>query len=294
MDRLDTLAFFIRIAEKRGVAAAGRDFGMSPATASERLAALEAYYGTTLFRRTTRSLSLTEAGKLLLERSRTLVGEAEDLDAQIKLGINQLSGIVRISVPHDIGQHKILPLIDEFLEKYPLVSVEVVFTDGYIDVVGQGLDLAIRLGDLKDSSLMLKKLGDNRRVICAAPSYIDAHGIPKHPNELLDHNCLIMKFGQIIDHNWPFNIDGSLCEINVSGNRLANSGAQVRRWCLAGKGIALKSIWDVQNDLEHGALVELLKNYAPNAQSALQILFPRVSSPPRRVRALIDFLVDQI
>lgn len=190
MDRLDTLAFFIRIVEKRGVAAAGRDFGMSPATASDRLAALEAHYGAKFLHRTTRSISLTDAGRLLLERARTLVTEAEDLDAQIKYGVDQLSGRIRISAPHDLGEHHIVPLIDKFIDRHPQVAIELVLADGYVDIVGQGLDMAIRFGALKDSTLVARKVGDNRRVICAAPSYIDQYGLPETPDKLEEHNCL--------------------------------------------------------------------------------------------------------
>ncbi len=294
MDRLDNLAFFIRIVEKRGVASAGRDFGLSAATASDRLAGLEAYYGAALLNRTTRSISLTDAGRLVLERARTLVAEADDLEAQVKLGIDQLSGVIRLSVPIDLGENRIVPLIDEFMDLHPEVAVELVLSDGYVDIVGQGLDLAIRFGALKDSSLMVKKLGDNRRVICAAPSYLIAQGTPRHPDDLVEHNCLIMQLGQTVDREWSFRIGTQMCEISVSGNRIANSGAQVRRWCLAGRGIALKSIWDVRENLKDGSLVELLKDFAPPSQSALQILFPRATYPIRRVRAFIDFLAERI
>ena len=294
MDRLDALSFFVRVVEKRGVAAAGRDFGMSPATASDRLAALEAHYGATLLHRTTRSISLTDQGRVLYERARGLLEEANDLEAQIKLGVERLSGRIRVSAPCDLGERRIVPVIDEFMQLHPETAVELVLADGYIDIVGQGLDLAIRFGALKDSSLIVRKLGDNRRVICAAPSYIETYGAPQHPDDLVSHNCLIMQFGQIIDREWSFMINGRLCDVSVSGNRIANSGAQVRRWCLAGQGIALKSIWDVRDNLESGALVELLKDFAPPSESALQILFPRAAYPVRRVRAFIEFLAERI
>ena len=294
MDRLGALALFLRIVEKRGVAAAGRDFGLSPATASDRLASLEAHYGATLLNRTTRSISLTGAGRLVFERARTLVAEAEDLEAQVRLGVDQLSGAIRLSAPHDLGEHCIVPLIDEFMDMHPQIAVEVILSDGYVDIVGQGLDLAIRFGALKDSGLMVRKLGDNRRIICAAPSYLEAYGMPRHPDDLLEHNCLVMAFGQNVDREWPFLIGGRVCDVAVSGNRIANSGAQVRRWCLAGRGIALKSIWDVRENIKSGELVELLKDFEPPSESALQVLFPRAAYPIRRVRALMTFLAERI
>ena len=294
MDRLDTLAFFIRIAEKQGVAAAGRDFGMSPATASERLAGLEAHYGASLLRRTTRSISLTDEGRLLLERARVLVEEAQDLEARIKLGAERLSGKIRLSAPCDLGEHRIVPLVNAFLEMHPDTAVELILTDGYVDLVSEGLDLAIRFGALRDSTMLVRKLGDNRRLICAAPSYIDAHGAPRHPDDLVDHNCLVMQFGPVVDREWTFVINNKRHDISVSGNRTANTGMQVRRWCLDGYGIALKSIWDVGDDIKEGRLVELLKDYAPRSQSALQIVYLRGSGSLSRVRAFIGFLVSSL
>ncbi|MCB1428548.1 MAG: LysR family transcriptional regulator [Nitratireductor sp.] len=280
--------------EKRGVASAGRDFGLSAATASDRLAGLEAYYGATLLNRTTRSISLTDAGRLVFERAKLLVAEADDLESQIRLGLSVLSGVIRLSTTVDLGESRIVPLVDEFMDLHPEIAVELQLSDGYVDLVGQGFDLAIRFGALKDSSLMVKKLGDNRRVICAAPSYIDKHGVPQHPDDLVNHNCLIMQLGQVVDREWPFRIGKQVCTVSVTGNRLANSGALVRRWCLAGRGIALKSIWDVREHLEDGSLVELLRDFAPHSESALQILFPRAVYPVRRVRAFMEFLGERL
>ncbi|SIS91899.1 LysR substrate binding domain-containing protein [Phaeovulum vinaykumarii] len=180
------------------------------------------------------------------------------------------------------------------MDLHPDVTVELVLSDGYVDIVGQGLDLAIRFGALKNSSLMVRKLGDNRRVICAAPSYIEKHGCPGTPDDLAVHNCLVMQFGPVIDREWSFVIDGKKCDIMVSGNRTANSGAQIRRWCLDSRGIALKSIWDVRDDLESGRLVELLKDFAPESQSALQIVYSRGSGSVSRIRAFIEFLVAKL
>ena len=294
MDRLDALSFFVRVVEKRGVAAAGRDFGMSPATASDRLAALEAHYGATLLHRTTRSISLTDQGRVLYERARGLLEEANDLEAQIKLGVERLSGRIRMSAPCDLGERRITPLVDTFLEQHPETSIELMLTDGYVDLASEGLDLAIRFGALSNSSLMARKIGDNRRVICAAPSYLEQHGRPEHPDELAAHNCLVMQFGPVIDREWSFVIDGKRHDVLVTGNRTANTGAQVRRWCLDGRGIALKSIWDVGQDLKQGRLVELLDGFEPQSHSALQIVFNRGSGDIRRVRAFIDLLAESL
>ncbi|RTR38473.1 LysR family transcriptional regulator [Shewanella canadensis] len=292
MDRLEHLALFIRINEKGGIASAGRDFGLTAATASDRLAALEKHYGAKLLNRTTRAISLTEEGKVLLDKAKFIVSEADDLEAQIKYGVERLSGTIRISAPNDLGCKRIAPLLDIFMDTHPDVNLELSLGDGYDDLVGRGVDLAIRLGALRDSSLRVRKLGDNRRVICASPSYLERYGIPTHPDSLEHHNCLTMKLGEVLDREWVFKVNGRNKAYMVSGNRTANSGALVRDWCIDGRGLALKSIWDVTDDLHSGKLVEVLSEYAQDSQTGLQIVYPGGMNTPRRIRACIDFLVS--
>ena len=155
---LDNLSLFLRIVEKGGMAAAGREIGLSPATVSERLAALEAYYGATLLTRTTRALSLTEQGRALVEGARRLLAEAEELESRIRLGTEVISGPIRLSAPVDLGRRCIVPIVDAFLEQHPAVTIDLNLTDGYVDLVGQGLDFAIRHGVLADSTLRAKSL----------------------------------------------------------------------------------------------------------------------------------------
>lgn len=292
MDRLESLRFFIRLVEKKGIASAGQDFGMSPATATNRLAELEAYYEAKLINRTTRSISLTEEGWVLFNKSRSLVEESDDLRNQIRLGTQDISGSIRISAPQDLGQNFIAPLLDEFLKIYPDIRIELLLADSHLDLVGSGIDLSVRLGHLKDSSLKSRKLAENRRIVCASPDYLKKFGTPLHPTDLVNHNCLIMHWGRIIDREWNFQVDGRNHAIAITGNRASNNGAQVKDWCLHGHGIAFKSIWDVKQHLASGELVELLGEYSSQKPTALQILYPGGYRPSRRVRVLIDFLVE--
>lgn len=290
---LDNLALFLRIVEKGGLAAGGRDFGLSPATVSERLAALERHYGATLLLRTTRSLRLTDEGSLLVEGARRLLTEAEELQDRIRYGAERISGPIRMSAPEDLGRRRIVPVIDAFLERHPDVTVDLDLTDGYVDLVGQGLDLAIRHGSLADSALRSRSLGENRRVVCAAPAYLRACGTPGHPDELAGHDCILMRFGGNLDREWPFVIDGKTRKIAVRGRRVANDGGLVRQWCRDGHGIALKSIRDVDEDLATGALVELLEQYS-QGRTALQIVYPPSAVQPCRVRVLIEYLAAEL
>ena len=284
---LQNLTLFLRIIEKGGLGVAGREMGLSPTTVSERLAALESYYGATLLNRTTRAISLTDEGQMLVDGARRLLSEANDLETRIRLGVTRISGPIRMSTTIDLGRARIAPLIDTFLAEHPEVSVDVIFTDGYVDLVGQGIDLAIRYGVLADSSLKAKKLAESRRIVCAAPSYLKAHGTPAHPKDLQHHNCLLMRFDKNVDREWQFAVKGKAVAIAVNGDRIANDGALVREWCIAGHGLARKSTQDIETDLRSGALVEVLPDFQA-AKTPLHIVYPASQAMPRRVRLFID------
>src|SRR5258708_6800329 len=193
MMTLDNLVLFLRIVEKGGLAAAGRELGLSAASVSQRLVPLERYYGAALLHRTTRAINLTDEGRLLVEGARRLLAEADELEALIRLGVEKISGPIRLSAPIDLGRSYIVPTLDAFLAEHPEVTIDLSLTDGYVDLVGQGQDLAVRYGELADSTLRVKRLGDNRRAVCASPAYLKRQGTPRHPDELRDHECILMR-----------------------------------------------------------------------------------------------------
>ena len=287
MTILDNLALFLRIVEKGGLAPAGRELGLSAATVSERLVALEKYYGAALLHRTTRAISLTDEGRLLVQGARRLLAEADELEALVRLGVDKISGPIRLSAPIDLGRSYLVPILDAFLAEHPEVTIDLNLTDGYVDLVGQGQDLAIRYGELADSSLRLKRLGENRRVVCASPAYLKNKGLPQHPNDLAHHECILMRFGLTIDRDWPFLVDGKERSVVVRGHRIANDGGLVRDWCRNGYGVARKSFWDVEADLKAGTLVELLQEFSAGS-TGLQIVYPATQVQPKRVRLLIE------
>ncbi|PKA72556.1 DNA-binding transcriptional LysR family regulator [Pseudomonas baetica] len=284
---IENLALFLLIVEKGGLSAAGREAGLSPTSVSERLAALEKHYAATLLTRTTRSISLTDEGRLLLEGARRLLADAEHIESSIKLGTDHISGLIRLSAPVDLGRNHIVPILDQFLEENPEVSVDLNLTDGVLDLAGQGIDFAIRYGALPDSTLRVRKLSEGRRVVCASPAYLRAHGEPQHPAELAQHPCILMRFGNNIHREWQFRSDGRSFKVSVSGRRIANDGDQVRQWCLAGHGLCIKSYIDVREDLNTGRLIEVLQAYSlPGVD--LQIVYPSGHALPRRVKLLMD------
>lgn len=288
----DNLNLFLVIVEKGGLAAAGRELGLSPATVSERLAALERYYGATLLSRTTRSISLTEEGRLLMEEGRRLLVEEDGLRRRIRDGGEEVNGPLRISAPIDFGMNRLVPMLDRFLAANPGITLDLNLTDGYIDLVSHGVDLALRYGELADSTLRTILLGGNKRVVCASPTYLARRGTPIHPDELIDHDCLLMRFGEHPERLWPFQIEGQLRRVAVQGRRISNNGHLIRQWCVQGEGICLKSQWDVEEDLVTGRLVALLPEFAAPA-SRLQVVYPFGQHQPRRVRALIDAIIEE-
>lgn len=283
----ENLALFLVIVEKGGLSAAGREMGMSPTTVSERLSALEKHYGATLLTRTTRSISLTDEGRLLVDAARQLLGDAEDIRSKIKLGTQRVSGLIRLSAPVDLGRNRIVPILDSFLAEHPEVSVDLNLTDGFIDLAGQGIDFAIRYGALADSTMRVRKLSEGRRVVCASPAYLQAHGTPLHPSELAQRQCILMRFGTQTYREWQFRADGRSLKVRVAGRRIANDGDQVRQWCLAGHGICIKSLIDVRDDLREGRLVEVLQAYSLQGVD-LQIVYPSGHALARRVKLLMD------
>lgn len=287
---IENLRLFLTISEKGSLVAAARETGLSSTTVSERLAALEAHYGVVLFNRTTRSISLTEEGRMLVDGAKSVLGEVSDLDTQIRHGAETLSGPIRISAPIDLGRSIVSDVVERFTEENPAISVELSLSDGYVDLVGQGFDLAIRFGNIMDSSLRLRNLGAYRRLVCAAPGYLAERETPTRPEHLTSLNCLVMRFGSTLDNVWPFQAKGQPIEVPVRGNRVVNDGSLVRSWALAGHGVVLKSELDVGLDVASGRLTSVLEDFLP-PPVPLQMMFPPGRAQPRRVRALADSIV---
>ncbi|WP_319545973.1 LysR family transcriptional regulator [Ruegeria conchae] len=286
---LDNLRLFLTIAEKGSLVAAARETGMSSTTVSERLATLEAHYGVVLFNRTTRSISLTEEGRVLADGARNVLSEVANLDTLVRHGAETLSGPIRISAPIDLGRSIVSEVIAEFTEENPAVSIELSLSDGYVDLVGQGFDLAVRFGNITDSSLRLRNLGSYQRFVCASPDYLASFGTPEKPEDLLNHNCLVMRFGDMIDNVWEFGTGPKAQRVSVKGNRIVNDGSLIRDWAIAGHGVVLKSELDVGEDVRSGRLVSVLRDFLPPPKP-LQMMFPPSRAQPRRITALAENL----
>ena len=293
IEKLSDLKLFKRIVELGSLSAAAGDTGISPSSASLRLAAMERAVGATLFRRTTRQLHLTSAGEEFLEVSLNILNDLAAFDEHISREKRELSGLIRVTAPVDLGRNHIALSLDRFVEANPGISVDLVCTDRVTDLTERGIDIAIRYGALMDSSLRIRRISSNKRFPVASPDYIERKGAPEHPKDLAEHDCMLLSSLGDKNDTWTFVESAKALVVRVSGSRATNDGEVLRRWALDGKGIALKSAWDVAEDINYGRLVPLLINYCP-ANIDLQLVFPPLARQPTKVRRLADHIVREL
>ncbi|CAL8473891.1 LysR substrate-binding domain-containing protein [Caballeronia sp. S22] len=290
-ERLDLLdvGLFMRAAALANLSAAAREFGLSPAVASARIAGLERMLGARLLHRTTRRVSITQEGEIFAAHARELLDAAEAARASVGQAREHPHGRLRVTMPSSLGRQHISPLIPAFLRAYPGVSVDLRMTDQIVDLIDEGIDLAIRIGALKDSTLVAKKLASNRRVLCASPAYLAAHGTPRHPADLAAHECVILAD----QRDWSFVTPTGVIDVRVSGRLVTDNGEVIRDALAAGVGIGLKSTWSVAPLIASGELVTLLDDY-PLAQTvAIWAVYPSRAFVPPKTLAFIDFLAAQ-
>ncbi|MBC8637038.1 LysR family transcriptional regulator [Caballeronia sp. EK] len=290
-ERLDLLdvGLFMRAAALANLSAAAREFGLSPAVASARIAGLERMLGARLLHRTTRRVSITQEGEIFAAHARELLDAADAARASVGQAREHPHGRLRVTMPSSLGRQHISPLIPAFLRAYPGVSVDLRMTDQIVDLIDEGIDLAIRIGALKDSTLVAKKLASNRRVLCASPAYLAERGTPRHPADLAGHECVILAD----QRDWSFVTPTGVIDVRVSGRLVTDNGEVIRDALAAGVGIGLKSTWSVAPLIASGELVTLLDDY-PLAQTvAIWAVYPSRAFVPPKTLAFIDFLAAQ-
>lgn len=290
LDRLTSLEVFARVAAVGSLSGAARTMGLSQTMVTKHVAALEARLGTRLFHRTTRRLSITEAGRSYLESSERILADMEAADAAVARERIEPRGLLRVNVPVVFGTRQIAPLIAGFSERHPEVTVELGLNDRLVDLAEEGWDLVIRIGKLRDSSMMARRLAPNRLVVCAAPSYLAKHGTPRSVADLSAHNCLgytLTQQGSAAE--WPFGVDGEI-RIQISGTLRANNGDALRAATLAGLGLSRQPTFIVADDLRAGTLVALPLDQPEIQTSAVHAVYLPDRRPPAKVRAFIDFL----
>lgn len=290
LDRVLGMQVFARVATLGSFSAAARALAMSPAMATRHIDVLEDRLGARLFFRSTRKLTLTEAGQRHLQAVERILAEIEEAEAEAAASTVEPRGTLRLNAPLAFGLRQAMPAITAFAGHYPALSVDVGLTDRFVDLVDEGWDLAIRIGTLADSSLTARSLAPIRVALCAAPDYLARHGTPQTVADLADHNCLGYTLPTPSNAGrWAFGHDASIT-VQVSGALRVNNGDALLEAALAGLGIIFQPTFIVADDLRAGRLVPLTLDHPLPRFGNLHAVFPGGRQPPAKVRLLIDFL----
>lgn len=290
-DRLQELAVFVRAAESGSFSRAGRELNLSQPSVSRIVSDLEERLGVKLLLRTTRSITLTDAGVIFLDRARSILAEVEEAEDAAR-GADSLRGTIRLALPVIYGMREIIPRLPKFLKVHPLLRVEMTLSDERQNLVAEGADIAIRLGALLDSGFGARKLATLERVLVAAPSYLDAHGTPKRPADLAGHDCIFGPggFGRT---SWSFKKRNTVISVDVQGRIVASSGPGVFASALAGLGVAMASCAMCRDEMRDGKLVRLLPGYGLDPVD-VHAVFPGGPKPSTKVRALADYFTGEL
>ncbi|MBV7500075.1 MULTISPECIES: LysR family transcriptional regulator [Achromobacter] len=290
MGHSSELLLVVELARAGGMSAAARELDVTPAAVSKRLAQIEARLGVRLFNRSTRRLSLTAEGEVYLENARRILGEIDDLDALIASRQAAPRGLLKVNAPLGFGRSYIAPAIAEFAQQYPEVSLQLQLTDRPADFVREAFDVAVRFGDLPDTSLIARKIAPNRRLVCASPGYLKKHGTPATPHDLARHQCIVLRQNDAAYGLWRFTKGRRSETVKVRGNLSSNDGEVTLTWGLAGLGILQRAEWDLARYLRSGRLVQVLEDYAL-PQADIYAVFPERHHLSAKVRVFVDFLV---
>lgn len=292
MDRLAALEAFAKVAETQSFSEAARRLRSSKSAVSRHVAALEAGLGARLFHRTTRSLTLTEAGRDYFARASRILADLDEADASVTQLQAAPRGRLRVNAPMSFGFLHLAPALGDFLARYPEVELDVNLTDRFVDLVDEGVDVAVRIGSLTDSSLVARRLAGIRRVLCASPDYLERRGVPKTPDDLKGHDCL-SNTNITITREWRFiHPDGKPWPIEVRGRMTANSGDLLRVAALHGHGFVHLPTFIVGGDLRAGTLVSVLDPYIAQ-DLTLNAVYPTARHLSPKVRAFVDFLAER-
>ena len=288
MDRIDSMGVFARVVEKQSFSGAARELCLSQAAVSKHVRALEDWLGARLLDRTTRRLNVTEIGALVYEGCERILDEIDEVQQSTSAQQTAPRGVVHLAAPVSFGITQLGPALADYLSRYPEVVVDVTLDDRFIDLVEEGFDLALRVGALKDSSLIARRLAPVRFALCACPGYVKQHGAPRRPDDLSNHWCLFYSL-RTIPGEWRFVGPEGEVALRISGRFRSNSGNMLYAALLAGAGIGLVPTFVAGRDLAEGRLVSLMPDYRP-VGNELSAIYPPGKHPSAKVRSLIDFL----
>ena len=289
VDKLKQIESFALVATRGSLTAAALVHGVAPAVIGRRIDALESRLGVKLMVRTTRRITLTHEGSAFLEDCQRVLADLNNAEASVSAGGVKASGYIRVTAPAGFGRRHVATLIPRFIGMHPDVNVSLSLSDRIVDIVNEGVDCAVRVGDLPDSSLVSVRLADNRRLCVASPAYLQRAGSLTHPSDLYQHECLTFSSDASQPRGWAFTIDGVITHLRPRGRVDCSDGQVLHEWCLAGLGIAWRSMWEVEQDVAGGRLVSVLDEFA-SPPNGIYAVFPQRKHLPLRVRLWIDFL----
>lgn len=293
MDSLTDIVVFVRVVDDGSFTRAAERLKLSRSVVSKYVTRLEGRLGARLLNRTTRRLSLTEAGRIFYERSRRGLQDIEEAEAEVSRLQEKPRGVLRINSPMSFGILHIAPALPEFLAQHPEVSVEMNLDDRVVDVIEEGFDVSIRIAEMPDSSLIARRLAPCRHVIVAAPAYLEKHGTPRTPEDLRDHNIISFSY-QASAYDWHFiSPDNKQVSVPVSGSIQANNSLALREALLRGVGITRTPTFVVGKDVQDGHLLSILGNYR-TLEVSIYLVYPQRRHLSPKVRAFVDFMADRI
>lgn len=293
LDRFKSLEVFAKVAAAGSLSAAARAMGLSQTMVTKHIAALEARLGTKLFHRSTRRLSITEAGRNYLESAERILAELEAADGAVAADRYEPRGLLRLSAPVSFGARQIAPLLTEFARRHPGLKVELGLNDRQVDLAEEGWDLAVRIGHLSDSNLIARRIAPCRLMLAAAPAYIEAHGRPRVAADLANHNCLGYTLSRFaVAGYWAFGANRET-KIDVAGNLCANNGDALRAAAVAGQGIIYEPTFVVADDLRAGTLVAITLEQPTMELGGIYAVYLPERNPAAKVRVFIDFLLER-
>lgn len=291
MNDLPDLAFFSQLARQPSLAAAAQVLGVTPSNVSRRLAALERRLGVRLLNRTTRRVSLTPEGGHYLEAGEQILQDLESLERSLLGGREKPRGLLRVNATFGFGRRHLAPLVSDFVRHFPEVEVVLELSDKPLDLTEHAMDVGIRFGPPPDTRIQAKRIASNRRLICASPAYLDAHGIPDTPRDLLRNRCIVIREATTAFNHWQLTNGPEQLMVKVEGNLSTNFGEIAVEWALAGHGIILRSEWDVAGYVRDGRLMRILSPWA-GAAADIHAVWPQRHHLSAKLRAFLDFLVE--
>jgi DNA-binding transcriptional LysR family regulator len=293
INRSGEMEVFVRVVDLGGFSAAARALRMTPSAVSKLIARLETRLGARLVNRSTRKLQLTPEGSAFYDRAVRVLADLDEAERSAAAGAAP-RGRLRVNTNVPFGTHYLIPLLPGFLERHPEVTVEVTLTDTVVDLLEDRADVAIRVGPLKSSQLVARKLGESRMMLVASPAYLTAHGTPQTPGDLARHNLLGFSFARQ-SNGWPFrDADGSASAVVPTGNALVSDGESMRLLVLTGLGVSRLSLFHIGPDIEAGRLGPVLEAYNPGDTESIHAVYVGGGHLPARVRAFLDYLVERV